>query len=32
MCGPRFRKVGQGVLELLVGNGFDTLDPGDLNF
>jgi len=25
------RKVGQGVLELLIGNNFSTFDPGDLD-
>ena len=32
MCGTSLRKVGQGVIELLIGNGFDTFDPGDLDF
>ena len=27
MCGPSLRRVGQGVLELLIGNGFRTIDP-----
>jgi len=31
MCGPSLRKVGQGVLELLIGSGFDTFDFGDLD-
>jgi len=31
MYGPSLMKVGQGVLELLIGNGFDTFDPGDLD-
>ena len=31
MCGPILRKVGQGVLELLIGNSFGTFDPGDLD-
>jgi len=26
------RRVGQGVLELLIGNGFSTFDSGDLDF
>ena len=30
LCGPSLRRVGQGILELLIGNGFDTFDPGDL--
>jgi len=25
------RKVGKGVLELLIGNSFGTFDPGDLD-
>ena len=29
--GPKLRKLGQGVLELLNGNGFETFDPGDLD-
>jgi len=28
--GPSMRKVSQGVLELLIGNGFGTFDSGDL--
>ena len=31
MCGPCLRKLGQGVLELLIGNSFGTFDPGDLD-
>ena len=31
MCGPSLRRVGQGILELLNGNGFGTFDPGDLD-
>jgi len=31
ICGPSLRKVGQGVLKLLNGNGFGTFDPGDLD-
>jgi len=31
MCGPGLRRVGKGVLELLIGNGFGTFDPGDLD-
>jgi len=31
MCGPSLRKVGQGVIELLIGNGFGTFDPGDFD-
>jgi len=31
MCGPGMRKVGQGVLELLIKNGFGTFDPSDLD-
>ena len=31
MCGPGIRKVGQGVLELLIGNVFGTFDHGDLD-
>jgi len=26
MCGISLRKAGQGVLQLLIGNGFDTFD------
>ena len=29
-CGLSLRRVGQSVLELLIGKGFDTFDPGDL--
>jgi len=29
MCGTSLREVDHGVLELLIGNGFDTFDPGD---
>ena len=29
LCRPSLRRVGQGILELLIGNGFDTFDPGD---
>ena len=29
MCGTSLREVDQGVLELLIGNVFDTFDPGD---
>ena len=32
MCGPSPRRVGQGILELLNGNSFETFDPGDLDF
>jgi len=28
---PNLRKVGQGVLELLIGISFGTFDPGDLD-
>ena len=31
MYGPILRKVGQVVLELLIGNSFGTFDPGDLD-
>ena len=31
ICGPSMRRVGQCVLELLIGNGFGTFDPGDLD-
>ena len=31
MCGTSLRKVGQGVLELLIRNGFDTIEPGNLD-
>jgi len=31
MCGRRLMKVGQGVLELLIRNGFRTFGPGDLD-
>jgi len=31
MCGQSLRKVGQGVLELLIGDDFITFDPGDLD-
>jgi len=31
MCGLSLRKLGQGNLKLLVGNGFGTFDPGDLD-
>ena len=31
MCGPSLRKVGQGVLELLIQNGFGTFDHSDLD-
>ena len=27
MCGPRLKKVGQCVLEVLIGNGFGTFKP-----
>ena len=29
-CGPSLRKVGLGVVELLIRNCFSTFDPGDL--
>ena len=29
MFGTSLRKVDHGVLELLIGNGLDTFDPGD---
>ena len=29
--GTKFEEVGQGVLELLIGNSFDTFDLSDLN-
>ena len=31
MCELRLRKVGQGILELLIGNVFGTFDLSDLN-
>ena len=31
MCGKGLRKLGHGVLELLVGNGCGIFDPGDLD-
>ena len=31
MCDPSLRKVGQGILQLLNGKGFDTFDSGDLD-
>ena len=31
MYGPRIRKVDEGILELLVGNGFGTFDNSDLD-
>jgi len=31
ISGPSSRSVGQGILELLKGNGFETFDPGDLD-
>ena len=31
MCGPSLRKIGQGVLKLLVGNGFGTFYCCDLD-
>ena len=31
MCGPILRKVGKGILELLIWNGFGTFDPDDLD-
>ena len=31
MYGPGMRKVGQGVLELLIGNRFGTFYPSDLD-
>ena len=31
MCGPSFKMVGEGVVELLIGNGFCTFDPCDLD-
>ena len=31
LCEESLRKVGQGILELLIGNGFGTFDPGDLD-
>jgi len=31
-CGSSLRKVGQGVLEFLIGNGFGTFNPSDLDF
>ena len=31
MCGTCLRRVGQGILQLLNGNGFGTFDPGDLD-
>ena len=30
MCGPGMRQVGQGILELSIGNGFGTFDHLDL--
>ena len=30
MCGPCLRKVDQGILHLLIENGFGTFDHGDL--
>ena len=31
MCRPSLGRVGQGVLDLLIGNGFSTFDPSDLD-
>jgi len=31
ICGPSLKKVGQDVLQLLIGNNFGTFDPGDLD-
>jgi len=31
MCGSSLKKAGEGVFELLIGNGFDTFDPRDLD-
>ena len=32
MCGLSLRKVGQGILQLLIGNGFGRFDPVTLTF
>ena len=31
MSGPSLMRVGKGFLELLIGNGFGTFDPGDID-
>jgi len=31
MCEPSLWNVGQGVLELLIGNGLGTVEPSDLD-
>jgi len=31
MCRPSVKKVGRCVLQLLIGNGFVTFDPGDID-